>query len=723
MNEEEQWSIPIGMEDVNPWLAQATIAVEDHRFYSHHGVDPVAVLRAIGQNLWRGRIYSGASTITMQLVRMVNPRPRSYVWKILQAVEAVRLDLRMDKDEILHLYLNRAPYGMNLQGCEAASLRYWGKPTRELALGEAALLAGLPKSPSRLMPLKHPERAHARRNLVLRRMHEEGVISQDLFKENTRRATRVAWHDFPRHSLHAASYYFDDFRVGAVVETTLDYKIQTGLERLIETESGQLDKRGLNCAVLVSDVSSGAVLGWIGSKGFFNPEIDGQVDCTRALRSPGSAMKPFAFALAMDRNRLYPNEGLRDDPLDYGLYRPENMDGMFRGVIPASTALRQSLNIPAMTVLERLGIQRFCGHLRSLGITSLFRPDPEYGMGLILGNCEVSLWELSGAYCTLAGLGSPKSLYWHALDAPLSSSGPRAYQRGTALAMFRIMEQELPGRLELPGKARTDIGPRACWKTGTSTNNRDAWAFVFNGAVVVGVWVGRNDGSGVPGLIGYDDALPLASRVFMRLLPSDPYWRWPEFENAFKDVEICSITGLPASKFCPSVYHDQIPVEQYVQRKCDVHYPSPLGDGMIQARWPSSTQGWDLARVPEPENTEEETPRTGPVVTRALEIMEPAGESVFLLSGEEHGDLIRLRTSLDRVEELFWYMNDQYLGVSRPDQPIMLDLQQGRHKLVCMRTSGEWAQVRFSVVDPAMIDAKAPGIRSVQANDIPGATF
>ncbi len=704
VNLEEQWSIPVGLAEINPWLVKATIAVEDHRFRRHHGVDPIAVLRAAGQNFWRGRIYSGASTITMQLVRLVHPRPRSYVWKLLQAVEAIRVERNLSKDEILALYLNIAPYGMNLQGCEAASLRYWGKPTRELTLAEAALLAGLPKSPSRLMPLKHPEKALARRKMVLRRMQEEGVISKALYASTVDRPVTVAWHDFPRHAEHAATGQLVALRAGAVVETTLDSKIQRGLERVILGARPELDPRGLNCAVLVCEPATGAVLGWIGSKGFFDPTVDGQVDCTRALRSPGSTLKPFAYALALQRNVLYSSEGLRDDPLDYGLYRPQNMDGGYRGIVTATAALQQSLNIPAMTVLERLGVTRFCDHLRGLGISSLFRPDPEYGIGLILGNCEVSLWELSGAYCTLAAGGGRRTLHWTPrLSAEVAVKTRDVFTRGTRLAMYRMMEQPLPGQLELPGKAKVTNPLRACWKTGTSTNHRDAWAMVFNNAVVVGVWVGRNDGVGVPNLSGYSDALPVAARILRDVLPAE-YWQWPEFEGAWKTVEMCSITGLPAAESCPSVYNEQIPVEQHVQRRCDVHYFRPSASGeQVQIRWPGSTQGWDLANIPVSANAlagEEGGVAATQRVVRGLEIVAPAKESVFLLAGDERGNRVRLRTSLDAVEDLFWYLNDRYLGLSRPEEPLLMTLEEGKHKLVCMRESGEWVQVRFSVRRP-----------------------
>ena len=549
LNENEQWCFVRGLEDISPRLVQATIAVEDQRFHSHLGVDPAAVVRAFWQNLRGRRVVSGASTLTMQVVKLGGRSSRSLPGKLFQTIEALRLDCRASKDDILQAYLNNAPYGMNLVGCEAASRRYFGKPSSELTLGEAALLAALPKAPTRLMPLRRPERATERRNYVLGRMLEEGFITSDEFDRASRAPLRVARHAFPRLAPHLALRLAPEIRARKRLRTTIDLDVQVRAERLAKDHLKDLEEDVTNAAIVVLDARDAEILARVGSANFHGAsEGGGQFDVTRALRQPGSTLKPFAYALAIERNLLYPRETLIDDTLDFGLYNPKNFDDAYRGLISATDALRESRNVPAIQVLHRLGQTNLYNFLKRAGIGTLVRPAEHYGLGMALGNCEVRLDELSAAYCALANLGEYRPL--KILAAGRETETRRILSRDTCLALYEMLGQPFPGELDRQSLGIVGGPPKTCWKTGTSTGNHDAWTFVFNRQYVVGVWTGNNDNTPSRDLVGSTAALPLAKKMFRALeVKSAP--AWPAPAGDLRPLETCALSGLPAAQWCP----------------------------------------------------------------------------------------------------------------------------------------------------------------------------
>lgn len=719
LNDDEQWCFERKLGDVSPRLIEATLAAEDKRFRRHPGVDVWAVVRAVRQNLRHGGVVSGASTLTMQVVKQKTLRDgasseKSLGGKCVEAVQALRLDARLDKDTILETYLNTAPYGLNLVGCEAASRRFFGKSAKELTLPEAALLAGLPKAPTTLMPLRHKEEALQRRNYVLARMLEEGYITQAEFERAEKAPLGGAWHDFPADAPHVAMRLREEAGLKGKLTTALDKNIQETAQRCAtEAVRGYHGEIG-NAAVVVLDVPSGAELAHVGSANFFETPGGGQVDACRAPRSPGSALKPFTYAVAMEHNRLYACERLLDRTLDYGLYSPENMDGAFYGLISARDALRNSLNVPAVTVLERVGIEAVYSFLQQAGFTTLVRPAEYYGLGLTLGGCEVRLDELAAAYCMVAALGGDS----HRLSA------------GTCLKLYEMLEQPLPGGLGVQRVSATVEEPRVCWKTGTSTGYRDAWAVVFNAQYVVAVWMGNNDGRPSSRLIGIRSALPLAADVF-RSLPRRTEAEWPAPGNELRPVEVCAVSGLPSTPWCTHTKQELLPRTQYLNRRCDVHYPlmnrdrnhllarghGPASEGVdldqrkngycpyflgVAERWPGRAKGWDLADIgsPAPASFREDEEREKKQRLEALRILVPTADAEYVLTGETQGDRIKLQASVDEEGALFWYVDDAYLGTSEPRRPLLLDLKPGTHRVACMSADGMLDSLTFKVVRP-----------------------
>jgi len=730
LNSQDQWCFERDLDDLGPRIIQATLAAEDHRFYRHPGVDPVAVIRAAWQNTRGRRIISGASTITMQVAKRAGPPTRSLRGKALQAIRALRLDFHCDKDAILRAYLNTAPYGFNLIGVEAAARRFFGKPARELTLAEAALLAGLPKAPGRLMPMDNPEGARNRRNYVLRRMSAHGFITGAELERALAEPLDTRWHDFPAMAPHVAMRFRPEIVCRGGLQLTLDSDIQGLTKRCVDAVLERYRGQIGNAAALVIDVPSSTVLAYLGSGDFFNTPGGGQVDACRAVRSPGSTLKPFTYALAMDLDLLYASEALLDDTLDYGVYSPENFDGGYNGLISATDALRHSLNVPAVMVLNRIGVGRYHEFLTNIGLTTLTHDSVEYGLGLTLGNCEVRLDELAAAYCMIANLGEyrPLEIIRKRLESTVGTkdirfysdscllspefSSKRCLNRGTCLKLIQMLEQPLPQEFDENIVRAAGVMPRVCWKTGTSTGYHDAWAIVFNSQNLVAVWMGNNDAKPSPNLVGARTALPLAGRIFRAIKPRN-IPAWPDTGDDLRSAAVCALSGLPASEWCPRTRQEALPRSQYLHRVCDVHYPwrvagawavnvdkglQPLA--RVIERWPGSARNWDLAKVTAPITVTAKADKPANARRQTLRILDPADQAEYILTGEPQGDRIRLRASNDAEGQLYWYLDERYLGATGPERRLLLELSPGRHTVACMNPQGQIDKVSYLVEEP-----------------------
>lgn len=490
-----QWRQPVPLTDMSPWLVDATIAVEDERFRRHAGVDPLAVIRAVGQNLAAGRVVSGASTLTMQICRMLDDQPRTFGAKLRESFRAVQLERLMGKTEILEMYLNMAPYGGNLRGVEAAAQAYFNKPATRLSLAEAALIAGLPQSPSRYRPDRHLAVAQARQRTVLQRMHTQGMITEEQLHAAVEETIVLAP---PRRELrapHAASLALARRPAGG--RTTIDADLQALIEELARAHALTLPA-GAQAAVVIIDISTGDLRALLGSLDFA-AAVNGQVNGATALRSPGSALKPFIYAAAFDAQRLAPASLIPDVPIERGGWQPHNFDGAFAGEVTAGEALRRSLNVPAILVAESLGLGRCSGVLAAAGVNLPPGAADSAGLALVVGGVEVSLLQLTNAYATLGrgGIYQPLRLF---ADDP--SGSVRAIGADACAAIDAILG------------ARGESGGWRMWKTGTSSGRRDAWALGHNGRFAIGVWIGRFGGGGADAFVGAAAAEPLLMRLF-----------------------------------------------------------------------------------------------------------------------------------------------------------------------------------------------------------------
>ncbi len=511
---EGAWRLPTRVEDVDPRYLSLLRAYEDQRFDEHIGVDPFAVARAAWQWISSGHIVSGASTLTMQAARLLEPRPRSLGAKLHQMARALQLEERLPKERILSIYLTLAPFGGNLEGVRAASLAYFGKEPRRLSLGEAALLVALPQSPERLRPDRHPEAALAARTKVLRRIEEHGALSQSEVADAIREpfpATRLA---LPFLAPHLSQHLAAAATPGSTISTPIDRGLQASLEALAKREAVRFDDAG-DLAVVVVENRPHAVRAYLGSSDFFGPH--GQIDLARAQRSPGSALKPFIYGLAFEDRMIHPASLIDDEPLRFGDYIPRNFDRQFQGTVSVREALQQSLNVPAVALLDRVGAVRFVGELRAAGARLGFRRlvgTPS--LPVALGGLGISLADLTMLYASFPNGGEAT-----ALRLMEGATAKPVRLMGTAAAWYVtdiLRGSPLPeGFAQALGLTRArDIA----FKTGTSYGFRDAWAVGYSPDYTVGVWLGRADGSPRPGHYGRNTATPILLKTF-DLLPPD----------------------------------------------------------------------------------------------------------------------------------------------------------------------------------------------------------
>ena len=533
-----KWRLPIEPDKVDPLYRRMLVAAEDSRFAWHPGVDPLAVLRASTQLALRGYIVSGASTLTMQVSRLLERHPRSLSAKLGEMAKALALERTLSKDQVLGLYLTLAPFGGNLEGMRAASLAYFGKEPARLTAAECALLVAIPRSPERLRPDRHPQAARAARDRVLLRMAEGGVISSaalaEARAENVPRVRLV----MPFRAPHLARALRNEDPAAAIHRTTIDPLLQEQVEALLKREVLALDPEASTAAMIV-DNRTHRVLAYAGSADFGAVTRRGTLDMARAVRSPGSTLKPFIYAMAFDRLIIHPETLLEDRPRHFGDYAPSDFDGRFQGDVSARQALQYSLNLPAVAVLDRLGPARFTAALAAAGVRlRLPEPTADPGLAVALGGAGITLADLVRLYAALSNGGEVMPLRYQRDD----SSGAGAPIFGPLGAWY--VNDILAGAPPPPGVVPAEIrrGRRLAFKTGTSYGFRDFWALGYDPEVTIGVWVGRPDGSPMAGRSGRLTAAPILFDIADLLGPALPRSKAPPPPGAL----VAARNDLPA---------------------------------------------------------------------------------------------------------------------------------------------------------------------------------
>lgn len=508
--EDGRWRLPVAANDVDPRFLAMLIAYEDHRFAKHQGVDFLALDRAALQWIGNGRIVSGGSTLTMQVARLIEPRAeRSVAAKLAQIMRAIEIEQRIGKAGVIDLYLELAPYGGNLEGVRAASLAYFGKEPKRLSIAEAALLVALPQAPETRRPDRFPGAARAARDGVLDRVFARGLMTRaerDLAKREPVPSERRAFPMLAPHASEAALRRAPNRRIHWL---TLDAKLQASLQILARDGAAQIGPQ-LSAAILVIDNASGEVRAHVGAADYFSQERAGAIDMTTAIRSPGSALKPFIYALAFESGIAHPETLLDDRPKRFGDYAPENFDLSFQGAVTARRALQLSLNLPAIELLAEIGPARFIARLRNAGAGIALSNEAAPGLAVGLGGVGVTLRDLARLYAGLARGGATPGLIETMTDAAEPRIEPGAISEPVASWYIADILRGSPPPLNAPAG-------RIAFKTGTSYGYRDAFAIGFDKAHTIAVWVGRPDNGAVPGLVGRQVAAPILFDAFARL--------------------------------------------------------------------------------------------------------------------------------------------------------------------------------------------------------------
>ncbi|HYC60736.1 MAG TPA: penicillin-binding protein 1C [Thermoanaerobaculia bacterium] len=550
---DEKYRFPVTLDEVPPELIRALIASEDRHFFRHPGVDPLAMVRATISNVRARRVVSGASTIPMQIARMAEPRRRSLSAKVIEAFRAMQLTAHYSKRELLAIYINLAPYGSNIEGVGAASWFYFAKEPRRLSLGEIALLTTLPRSPNRYDPFRDPKAARVARDRVLAQLHERGAFTVREIGEARHQPLPRKRRSVPFAAPHWCELARRESPSTSRLHTTLDAGVQRIAQQRVTARAAALQSRGIgNAAVVVIDNITRDVRALVGSANFFDTRHGGQNNGAIARRSPGSALKPFLYAKAIDDGRIVPDTYLLDIPTDYSGYVAENYDGTYRGRVTTRDALVASLNAPAVRLVSDLGVDSFLTMLRRGGLRTLDRRASHYGLPLVLGAGEVRLLDLTNLYATLAEGGVHKPVRMFCMECGSKAAALKAaalpphskLMSPEAAALITSVLCELR-RPDMPqGWELTADTPRIAWKTGTSYGHRDAWSIGFSSRYTIGVWIGNFDGHGVKGLSGSEDAAPLLFDLFRALDGTSVARRTA---RRIETIDVCAISHqLPA---------------------------------------------------------------------------------------------------------------------------------------------------------------------------------
>ena len=727
-----QWRFPAS-DSVAEKVKKATLAFEDRYFYSHPGINPVSIVRALILNLRAGKVISGGSTITMQTIRLSRKgKPRSIWEKGIEMIMATRLELGRSKEEILALYTSHAPYGGNVVGIEAAAWRYFAASSKNLSWAEATTLAVLPNSPALVHPGKNREILLQKRNRLLIRLNKLGWIDNTTLQASM--AERIP--EKPMYMPRLAPHLLDRFcrkYPGEIITTTLDASLQAQVAQLVETQHNKLRYNEIhNAAAIILEVKTGNVLAYVGNCGYPNERTHANdVDIILSPRSTGSLLKPLLFAAMLDDGKLLPGSLVADIPINLAGFAPQNFNGQFEGALPAGRALSRSLNVPAVQMLKQYGVERFHHLIRALGMKTVNQSAGHYGLSLILGGAEGTLEEMSNIYASLSRVLNhyeQTGLYYTEdyrlpnyvmnnfltnkkgnQQASLFSASSIWY---TYQAMIEVNRPE-----EEAGWQHFDSSRKIAWKTGTSFGYRDGWAIGTSADYVVGVWVGNADGEGRPGLTGIAAAAPLLFNIFGLLPASDKFL--PPADELIPAV-VCKASGYLAGPYCIGRDTVKIPITGIKSPVCPFHRLVHLSadqknrvtsdcypvDSMNHVSWfvLPPIQEWyykkhhsDYKPLPHYRSGCE------PGNQKSMDLVYPREEVTIYVPRELNGKKGRVvfeAVHTDPDAFIYWHLDNQFITATKYIHQVELLPAPGKHTLVLVDGNGEELIKNFEAVEP-----------------------
>ncbi|MCB0807480.1 MAG: penicillin-binding protein 1C [Bacteroidales bacterium] len=733
--EDGQWRFPY-RDTVPDKFAKSIVLFEDRYFFWHPGINPVSLFRAAIQNAKEGEIVSGGSTLSMQVIRLSRKgKPRTIREKMVEIVLALRLELRYSKDEILALYAAHAPFGGNVVGLEAAAWRYYGRPPDQLSWAEAATMAVLPNAPSLIYPGKNHQLLLNKRDRLLSDLFDEGLLTEIDLSLAISEPLPGKPMPINQAAPHLLSKLYAE-RKGALSRSTLDYNMQAEVSDIIGRHHKQLKQNEIhNAAALVLDVESGEILAWVGNVVSAGKDHGCDVDMVTAPRSTGSILKPILYASMLEDGLLLPNTLVPDIPTQFGGFNPVNFDKQYAGAVPAQKALYRSLNVPAVRMLQEYGVPRFYNKLIEVGMSTLSQPSDHYGLSLILGGAETTMFDLATMYGSFSRVlnhfyeysgkydvadfhkpiyllkenDAPKQLTL-ADDGNLSASSIWfAYE-----AMRKVNRPE-----ELAGWNAFASSGKIAWKTGTSFGFRDAWAVGTNPGYVVVVWAGNADGEGRPGLVGVSSAAPIMFDIF-NILPGCGWFDPPKDEMS--DVVVCRNSGYRAGMFCSETDTCQIPMQGLHTGSCPYHHQihlDPSGAYRVSASCISPGQIVHVSWFVLPPVMEwyfrKQNPMYQPLppflpgclenASNPMAFVYPVNTSkLFIpvnLNGEQEAIVLEIAHS-DPDATVFWHLDQRFLGETNQNHQMEIQPEKGDHILTIVDNHGNSLNRKIEIISKDM---------------------
>ena len=728
LSQDDMWRVRIGAQEVDARYVDALIALEDQRFWHHPGVDAIAIARALRSNISHGEVVSGASTLTMQLVRVLEPRPRTLSSKIIEALRAMQLELRLSKPEILEHYLRFAPYGRNIEGVDAAALAYFGHRATALSNAEIATLLAVPQAPNRRYPSeRNAERLRQGRDAIARELLGVGALElgegdhkitpEQALAQVLAQQPPLLLSPFPRELPHLAVWLKQRHEDALHLTTTLDEGTQRVAERLMRERHSEYETRGIhNGAVVITDHASMEVRALVGNFDFHDERHAGQIAGFSTPRSTGSLLKPVIMAMAMDRALVHPKMLVRDVPIERGAWTPTNFDDTFNGLVTLEDALARSLNIPFVELIEAVGQESLLETLRQSGFAHLDARPGHYGLGIAVGGVEATPLEVSALYGMLANKGEARALRWLKKDESVQDSPPRRLLgAGSAWLALQAMAQRERPDITYDANTQRDIH----WKTGTSNNYRDAWSAGIAGELVAVAWLGNFSNASSPELIGSRAAAPLMFDLIQALVPHDaPGLERPE--DALKTMRVCALSGMRPGPACEHTHSVDVPTASVPMSVCPYHEHIQVdvesGEAvrascraghevkqLTVATFPADVARWmgasDRARAARPEWAPGCSP---PASEHAPQLRLPRRRhSVMLIPGiPSQSQRVPFEAMSAVKGELSWFVDGEFIGSTATLEKIWWEPVEGEHEVVVMDATGRASRRDLVVMDP-----------------------
>lgn len=724
VSDEGMWQFP--ETDTVPYkFAICLTQFEDAYFWYHLGVNPVSVVRAMVQNIKARKVVSGASTLTMQLVRLSRKgKPRSYLEKVVEMVLAVRTELSYSKRTILAKYASHAPFGGNVVGIDAAAWRYFGTSPDNLSWAEAASLAVLPNAPGLIYPGRNPHLLIEKRNRLLKKLMRKGYIDEEAYRLALLEPAPNPANALPQKASHLLTRCIHDGLKGQLIKSTIQRQIQDNAQRIANRYHRHFMANGIrNMAAMVVNNKNGEVLAYIGNILTNNPANSSLVDIITSRRSYGSLLKPFLYGYMLSEGLLYPRELVKDLPVAYAGFTPQNFSKTFEGAVHANEIISRSLNVPSVNLLKEYGLEKFYNNIRNIGLYSIDKPASHYGLSIILGGAESTMWELARAYSALARKVQTDTscgvyLHYDTEAKPDANQRISAYGIGSGAAYLTLEALTQANRPGEDGTWRSFISSqRIAWKTGTSYGFRDAWAIGVTPDYTVAVWVGNADGEGRADLIGVAAAAPVMFDIFS-ILPASKWFTPPYFD--LQKAITCKQSGLMASENCPDTISELVPAVKTKTLPCMYHRKIYLdkakrfrvtrscvsGSQINSASWfvLPPAQEWFYKRVHAEYKSlplYKDGCHANHDEVQNIDLIYPFYGADIYIPYEAKGkrsQSIWKATHRNSNATIYWHLNEKYLGKTKGVHEMVVDPDPGTYTLTLIDDQGEVFRRKIKII-------------------------